>query len=177
MVQFLRELKWEDVSFSYWPIYWLPDCFCWQSMQKTNMAPLIQRLLFLGIILLLTNHYVKSSPARIPVKDDKDKETSDKSHTDNEVKNSVVQSQEEKAGKSWRFLMASWNSFNVGLQNKVMLIVPVKAHAPFICLRCWRRSTTKTSGIAGTKRTDSTGRWELSWNKVWDESSLTHVLL
>ena len=151
---FLRELKWEDVSFSYWPIYWLPDCFCWQSMQKTNMAPLIQRLLFLGIILLLTNHYVKSSPARIPVKDVKDKETSDKSHTGNELKNSVDQSREDKAGKSWRFFIGSWNSFNVGLQNKVMLIVPVKAHARFNCLRCWRRSTTKTRGIAGRKRTD-----------------------
>ena len=66
----------------------------------TNMAPLIQRLLFLGIILLLTNHYVKSSPARIPVKDVKDKETSDKSHTGNELKNSVDQSREDKAGKS-----------------------------------------------------------------------------
>ena len=129
-------------------------CFCWQSMQKTNMAPLIQRLLFLGIILLLTNHYVKSSPARIPVKDVKDKETSDKSHTGNELKNSVDQSREDKAGKSWRFFIGSWNSFNVGLQNKVMLIVPVKAHARFNCLRCWRRSTTKTRGIAGRKRTD-----------------------
>ena len=69
-------------------------------MQKTNMAPLIQRLLFLGIILLLTNHYVKSSPARIPVKDVKDKETSDKGHTGNELKNSVDQSREDKAGKS-----------------------------------------------------------------------------
>ena len=151
---FLRELKWEDVSFSYWPIYWLPDYFCWQSMQKTNMAPLIQRLLFLGIILLLTNHYVKSSPVRIPVKDVKDKETSDKSHTDNELKNSVDQSREDKAGKSWRFLIGSWNSFNVGLQSKVMLIVSVKAHARFNCLRCWRRSRTKTRGIAGRKRKD-----------------------
>ena len=61
---------------------------------------MIQRLLFLGIILLLTNHYVKPSPARIPVKDDKDKETSDKSQTGNVEKNSVVQSREEKAGKS-----------------------------------------------------------------------------
>lgn len=69
-------------------------------MQKTNMAPLIQRLLFLGIILLLTDHYVKSSPARIPVKDDKDKETSEQSHTDNVEKNSVVQSRAEKAGKN-----------------------------------------------------------------------------
>ena len=92
-------------------------------MQKTNMALLIQRLLFLGIILLLANHYVKSSPARIPVKDVKGKETSDPGHTDNEVRNSVVQSREEKTGKSWRFLIGSWNSFNVGLQNKVMLIM------------------------------------------------------
>ena len=122
-------------------------------MQKTNMAPLIQRLLFLGIILLLTDHYVKSSPARIPVKDDKDKETSEQSHTDNVEKNSVVQSRAEKAGKNWRFLMGSWNSFNVGLQSKVMLIVPVKAHTRFNYLRCWRQSTTKTSGIAGTRRT------------------------
>ena len=76
-------------------------------MQKTNMAPLIQRLLFLGIILLLTNHYVKSSPRRIPVKDIKDEETSDKSNTDNAVKNSVGQSREEKAGKIGRFLIGS----------------------------------------------------------------------
>ena len=69
-------------------------------MQKTNMAPLIQRLLFLGIILLLMNHYVKSSPARIPSKGIKDKETSDTGHTDNEVRNSVDQGREEKAGKS-----------------------------------------------------------------------------
>ena len=71
-----------------------------QPMQKTNMALLIQRLLFLGIILLLANHYVKSSPARIPVKDVKGKETSDTGHTDHEVRNYVVQSREEKAGKS-----------------------------------------------------------------------------
>lgn len=70
-------------------------------MQKTNMAPLIQRLLFLGIILLLTNHYVKSSPARIPSNTVKGKETSDTGHTENEVKNSVGQREErEKAGKS-----------------------------------------------------------------------------
>lgn len=164
-VYFLRELKWEDVSFSYWPIYWLPDCFSWQSMQKTNMAPLIQRLLFLGIILLLTNHYVNSSPARIPVKDVKNEETSDKSNTENAVKNSLGQSREEKAGKIGRFLMGSWNSFNAGLQNKVMLIVPVKAHERFNCLRRWRRPTTQTNGIAGRKRTDSRRRWELSLNK------------
>ena len=76
-------------------------------MQKTNMAPLIQRVLFLGIILLLTNHYVKSSPARIPVKDVKNEETSDKSNTENAVKNSLGQSREEKAGKIGRFLIGS----------------------------------------------------------------------
>ena len=65
-------------------------------MQKTNMTPLIQRLLFLGIVLLLTNHYVKSSPAKIPGKYVKEKETSDKIHTDNEGKNSVDQSQRRK---------------------------------------------------------------------------------
>ena len=64
------------------------------------MALLTQRLLVLGIILFLANHYVRSSPARIPVKDVKDKETSDTGHTDNELKNSVDQSREEKAGKS-----------------------------------------------------------------------------
>ena len=69
-------------------------------MQKTNMAPLIQRLLFLGIILLLTNHYVKSSPARIPSNAIKGKETSDTGHTENEVKNSVDKSPQEKVGKS-----------------------------------------------------------------------------
>lgn len=67
-------------------------------MPKTNMAS-HQRVLFLGIILLFTGHFVNSSPANIPVKDVKEREQADTDHVGNEIKKNVEPRQEERTSK------------------------------------------------------------------------------
>ena len=68
-------------------------------MPKTNMAPLDERVLFLGIILLFTSGFISSSPANIPVKDVRDSQDVDTGHVGNEIRKSVDENQEDKTSK------------------------------------------------------------------------------
>jgi len=63
-------------------------------MPKTNMAPL-ERVVFLGIFLLFVGHFVNSTPANIPVKDDKGRDEDHGGHLENEMKKIPGHIQEE----------------------------------------------------------------------------------